>query len=139
METAIIRLQVICQQPPPDQHDGQPMVFGLQDKKNSLAAGEKQPDGSLRFCCEVVAILQDDEIDFRGSQVHGGRVLRFLYLSWGYASGGWVRRMKIPLSNISWAMVQQVMTEKAMLEATIETSTTSATVRPKRGWQVTSA
>jgi hypothetical protein len=87
------------------------VAIGLQDKQQAVHAGKAGPDGAWRFQCSV-AVKGSDAADppaFSGPFVHGTPGARFLYLSWKRADGGaapWVQRVKIPLSGISWELVQ---------------------------------
>jgi hypothetical protein len=47
--TFTISFRVICIHPPLGERDGQPTVFGLQDKKGGLEMGVRQDDGLLIY------------------------------------------------------------------------------------------
>ena len=128
-----LQLHIICLQIPPDSWRGEPAHrFGLQDKKGILDDGVKQLDGTRRFDCEVTTRLNGDDVDFSGAYVQGAKGSRFLYLSWAYDAGGWVRRLKIPLAGIT---TEQVLSGQP-LEAVIEAENAAATVRPLYGWKM---
>jgi Family of unknown function (DUF5990) len=104
---AHVRLCIICEVPPSVTYAGQPAEFGLQDTRQNLHAGVAQPDGSLRFLCEVsVKPSQAGHApDFGGPFVHGPRGARFLYLGLRDADSAWIRRLKVPLAGITWEQV----------------------------------
>lgn len=127
-----LQLHIICLHTPPDNWRGEPAHrFGLQDKKGILNDGIKQEDGMRLFECEVTPRLNGDDVDFSGDYVQGTKGSRFLYLSWAYDAGGWVRRIKIPLAGIT---SEQVLSGKT-LEAIIEANNAAATIRPIYGWK----
>jgi hypothetical protein len=127
-----IQLQIICHNPPPSVCNGVSAdQFGLQDKKGALDLGSRQADDTRLFTCSVEAKLSDDEIDFSGAVVQGTKGSRFLYLSWAYDTGGWIKRIKIPLAAIT---LQQIHSAH-VLQAVIENGSTSGTVKPKDGWK----
>ncbi len=127
-----LQLHIVCLNTPPDTWRGEPAHrFGLQDKKGILDDGAKQLDGTRRFDCEVTPRLNGDDVDFSGAYVQGVKGSRFLYLSWAYDAGGWVRRIKIPLVGIT---PQQILSGQP-LEAVIEASNAAATVKPIYGWK----
>ena len=129
----IIQLQLICHHPPPSTCNGIAAdQFGLQDKKGALDLGTTQSDGSRLFTCSVEAKLSEDMLDFSGAVVQGTKGGRFLYLSWAYDVGSWVRRIKIPLSTITPEQIRN----GSVLQAVIENGLTSGTVKPKDGWKM---
>jgi hypothetical protein len=131
--TDSLQLHIVCLHTPPDAWRGEPAHrFGLQDKKGILDDGVKQIDGTRLFTCEVTPRLNGDDVDFSGPHIQGVKGGRFLYLSWAYDAGGWVRRIKIPLAGIT---AEQILTGKT-LEAVIEARDAAATVRPIYGWKM---
>ena len=101
-----VRLCIVCEAPP-SAYAGQPIEFGLQDNRQNLHSRIAQPDGSLRFVCEasVKPSRTGDLPDFGGLFVHGPSGARFLYLSLRQPGGAWIRRLKVPLSGITWAQI----------------------------------
>lgn len=107
-----IILQVILERPLPG------VIYGLQ-KGGGLHFDTIQcqvaTDGDL-FFEEMVKLKGDgvkyDYPDFGGPFVQGARSARFLYIDIGTIAGQssspWTRRLKIPLSGISWDMVRQI-------------------------------
>lgn len=133
----VVQLRVICLRPPPDTFGGRATSFGLQDKKGALDSGKQRADGARIYTCAAQTKLTGGKPDFSGAQVQGKPGERFLYLSWAYAAGEWVQRIKIPLAGISWEQIEQVAHSASVLEAMIEDGTASATVRPMQGWVIT--
>ncbi len=103
-----IQLQITCEAPPPTTYDGQSTEFGLQDNKQALYPGIQQPDGALRFDCEVTvkSHAAASAPDFGGPFVHGPAGARFLYLGWRPPDGAWIKRFKIPLAPMSWGQIE---------------------------------
>jgi hypothetical protein len=104
-----ISLALTCAEPP-DAREPE-ATFGLQGAHNNLLAGEPQPDGALRFACEVMVRRhpQTGEPDFAGSYVHGKLSERFLYLSLlNLRTGTWIRRIKVMLAGIGWELIDAV-------------------------------
>jgi hypothetical protein len=127
-----IQLQIICHNPPPAICNGVAAdQFGLQDKKGALDLGTRQADDSRVFICAIEAKLSEDGADFSGAVVQGTKGSRFLYLSWAYDTGGWIKRIKVPLSSIS---MQQIRSGH-VLQIIIENGRTSGMVKPNDGWK----
>jgi hypothetical protein len=129
-----IRLQLTCEDPPLSNYDGQPTEFGLQDKQQALHAGVSQPDGAIRFACEVAVKphATTSRPDFGGPFAHGPAGARFLYLGWRPPGGAWIRRFKIPLTPISW---EQIAAAQAGALAARVSATRSGTVALQgAGW-----
>jgi hypothetical protein len=70
---------------------------------------------------------------------------RFIYIDIGTAAGQadiWSRRLKIPLTGITWSVIDQVnASSKAVLETHVpgtgkDGSPNCATVKPFDGWRV---
>ena len=127
-----VRLRVICVRPPqPKQYQA---AFGLQDNSSTadwvIHAGKHQPNGDIHFECEcrVRANPRTQAPTFLGPFAHGDAAKRFLYLSWrpvGWRPGHpdppspWVRRMKLHLSIITWAQIDQAVKTQGVLEAIV--------------------
>jgi len=129
-----VRLRIVCLKPPqPKQYKA---AFGLQDNSSTgewvIHAGKAQPNGDIQFECEcrVRANPRTHAPSFLGSFVHGDTAQRFLYLSWrpaGWRPGqpdppspGWVRRMKVHLSTITWAQIDEAVRMDGVLEAVVQ-------------------
>ncbi len=127
-----LQLQIICHNLPPTDFKGMPASrFGLQDKNGVLDAGQPLADNTRLFSCVIEAKITDEKLDFSGIYVQGKKSARFLYLSWAYDTGSWVQRIKIPLTAITY---EQVISGNS-LQAIIENSCTSGTVKPKDSWK----
>jgi hypothetical protein len=85
------------------------LAFGLQDKSGAIRDGTPDPNGSIVFECDIQALRSAPDLQptFRGAFTHGPPKNRHLYLSYGRrgAIGGWIKRIKLPLSPITWAMI----------------------------------
>jgi hypothetical protein len=103
-----LSIRLICLEPPPELYEGEPTEFGLQDRDQRLHAGLQQVDGSLCFSFEIEVRTTDDSVAFAGPFVHGKRGDQFLYLSQRRPAGDWIKRLKIPLSGISSALLAQI-------------------------------
>ena len=132
-ETRVVRLRLICLTPPPQQYENSPAEFGLQDKQQVVHPGEMQAGGSLHYEFEVQVRRnrQTNALRFLGPYVHGPPAEPFLYLSWRRKEAGppsWIRRLKIPLSSITWAQIEAAgRTDRGVLEASVD-GTGSGTV-----------
>ncbi len=129
-----IRLQIICDAPPPAAFDCQPTEFGLQDKQQALHPGVPQPDGALRFRCEahVKPHAATGAPDFGGAFVHGPVGARFLYLGWRPPGGAWIKRFKIPLVSISWEQIASA--RNGALTARMNTTRSGTVALLGLGW-----
>ena len=138
-------LQIVLLSPPPG------IDFGLQ--KGSGAAYEtvqtqrSGPD-DLRFDCDIGVKgdhKKDKLPDFRGPFVQGPVNGRFIYIDIGSLAGQadqLARRLKIPLSGITWVMLDQIAANPAVYLETRVPGThknggpNCATVKPFDGWTV---
>lgn len=104
-ETQAVRLRLVCQTPPPTQHEGRGTEFGRQDKHQAIHPGDARTDGSNQYELDVY-VRQDrrtDALHFLGPWVHGTATAPFLYLSWRWTEpepSHWIKRLKIPLTSI---------------------------------------
>jgi hypothetical protein len=112
-----LHLRLICHNPPLERGD---VVFGLQDKDRVLHQGQPADDGSLVFECDVTAVPGvESKAYIRGAFAHGPAAGRFLYLSLrpvGAKDDNWVRRIKIPLSSITWEQASSGNTLEARVD-----------------------
>lgn len=120
-----ISIRVICLHSPQETCPEKDTVFGLQDKAQNLLSGQMAADGGLQFECTVVArsLATMSEPNLSGVYVHGTPIQRFLYLSLGRKDNDqwhWIRRIKIPLSGITWQHIETALTGQRILEATID-------------------
>ena len=121
--------------------DDDPTMFGLQDNKQELEPGQRQPDGSIHYSCgvEVKRRTQAGRLRFSGPFVHGPSGDQFLYLGWQRVAepGVWLRRWKIMLASISSEQLLATGTEdQGFLEASISDMSKARTVLLDKGWTV---
>jgi hypothetical protein len=85
-------------------------VFGLQDTKQTIIPGERQPDGTLAFdfTLRVKPGADPDRPVLLGRFASGPAQDRFVYLSWrSVPRGVYINRVKARLGSIDWAMVRE--------------------------------
>jgi hypothetical protein len=83
--------------------------FGLQDAKQNIVAGVRQPDGLLAFDFTLKAKKgrDPDHPVFTGRFASGPVKDRFVYLSWwAIDRGDYINRVKARLATIDWQMVR---------------------------------
>jgi hypothetical protein len=119
--------------------------FGLQQGRGSgyVTVQTRRSDGEdlmFTFIVEVKAGLNGVEPDFGGPFVQGPQGERVVYLDIGTLAGQadccWSRRMKIPLSGITWQMIRS----GGVLEGRVPGTGTDggpacATVKEFGGWK----
>lgn len=136
-EKFVISFRLICINPPPDTGA---IRFGLQDKKGVLQAGTPQADGSLLYEFELTAKPgKHNSADFSGPFVQGTAGARFLYLSLGDASSptpNWIKRVKVPLSGISWQQVEAAHRAGAALESAVDGRGAATVKLLGGGWEI---
>jgi hypothetical protein len=49
MNSRSVRIEILVVQPQPDTFEGEPVLFGLQDKKQAVHLGVAQGDGSVLY------------------------------------------------------------------------------------------
>lgn len=89
---------------------------------------------------------KDGQPNFLGPFAQGPANGRFVYLDIGTYAGqkdtGWSRRLKIPLSGITWNMVKEATKKKTPLETHVrgrggrDGGPTCGTIKPFSGWHV---
>lgn len=126
--------------------------FALQKGSgNAYQTIQKQnvDSGDINFLFPVI-VKGNREIDsmpkLSGPFVHGPANGKFTYIDIGTYAGQtgtvWGRRLKIPLSDIGWEMVDQLSTKPGLILATKVPGTgkdggpNCATVKPFEGWEV---
>jgi hypothetical protein len=134
-----LRLRVVCVQPPPAEHSGQPTTFGLQDKKQNLQPGIEQADGSIYYDLAVRARWDaaTNRPRFLGPFVQGATQTPFLYLSWrpDIADAPWIKRLKVSLTTITWPQVEAATaTPNARLEAGVDGRGAASVPLLGEGW-----
>lgn len=124
-----LTLRVLCVNPPaPEPHGAQ---LGLQKKNRDgreILPGEARPEGDRVFTCQCEVHLKpgSERPDFRGDCIYGKPGDRFLYLVWlpaetpeGITGPYGHRRMKIPLTSVTWEQVEQAQRTGRPLEVTV--------------------
>ncbi len=139
-----IQLHIILENPP------EGVLFGLQKGKGTrYETIQKQisvaQDLHFNLTAEVKADV-DGALDFFGESIHGARNGRFIYINIGTSAGQidscWSRRLKIPLSGITWAILDKIGENAPfILETKVngrgkDGSPNCATVKPFGGWFV---
>jgi hypothetical protein len=124
--------------------------FGLQKGRGSdyetiQKQRSKAKDLHVEFTVGVKASSKDALPAFVGSLVHGPPGERFIYIDIGTYAGQtdscWSRRLKIPLSSITWDMIDRwLANSKSVLETRVpgtgkDGGPTCATVKPFGGWK----
>jgi hypothetical protein len=144
MPETILHLQIILTAPSPG------VVFALQ--KGAGAAYEtvqrqvsETHDLSFTFSVQVKGDRsKDEQPKLSGSFVQGPANGKFVYINIGTYAGqvgsAWARRLKVPLSGISWKDVD-AMKSNAFLQAIVpgtgkDGGPNCATVKPFAGWHV---
>lgn len=135
-----IRLRIICLNPP-DLPEYSPVKFGMQDKSQDLLPGQSRADGVFVFECsiKVKGSPHAQPPDFAGPYVHGRIQQRFLYLSLGSRQGDvwhWIRRIKIPLSGVTWEHLESVASTSDILEAAVDGTRSGSVPLLGEGWMV---
>jgi hypothetical protein len=143
--TRNLNLRVVLEAPPGG------VDFGLQKGSGSIyqtVQTQRSSGTDLYFFLEVEikGDPQKDHLpDFKGWFVQGPVTGRFIYIDIGqYAgqTGGWARRLKIPLTGITWEMIDQITAvSDGMLETHVpgtgkDGGPNCATVKPFEGWKV---
>lgn len=128
------------------------VAFGLQEGSGHTytTVQTQQTDAPrlLQFTCTVQLRHQDRSRPpvFSGPAVQGPAAAQFVYLDIGTSAGQvgsvWSRRLKIPLTGISWESIDQLSANPAFQLLTEVAGTgkdggpACGTVKPFGGWQV---
>jgi hypothetical protein len=137
-ESQPLHLQIDCINPPHLAPDA-PVEFGLQDKSGALTPGTSQPDGALRFECDLRVELEGSKPNFLGAFAHGTLQDRFLYLTWkNRADNQIIQRIKIKLASLTAAQVEAALQNDPPkhLHASISATRTGSVPLLGDGWQV---
>jgi hypothetical protein len=144
---AHLRFRIVLEKPPAG------VDFGVQKGRGSAyetIQTQRSVGSDLRFefTIEARGTTKGSQPDFRGPFVQGRAGERFVYIDIGQFAGQagtpWSRRMKIPLSGITSAMVQHASADaRTVFEARVagtgrDGSPACATVKPFDGWKTTS-
>ena len=139
-----ITLQIILVKPTPG------VMFGLQKGSGSnYETVQKQipvsDSLSFKFAITVKGDRSKDEyVSFSGSFVQGPAGSKFVYIEIGTYAGQpdsiWSRRLKIPLTGITWNDIQS-LSELSILQTSVpgtgkDGGPNCATVRPFAGWHI---
>jgi hypothetical protein len=111
-------LRITLLQPPPG------VVFCLQSGKTEIVSPVRSAGDDLSFDFSVrVGQRPDGQPNFLGPFAQGPPVGRFVYVNSGTSAGevgsSWTRRAKIPLSGISWPLIEEALAPDGILEARI--------------------
>ncbi len=138
-------IRIILVDPPPG------VDFGIQEGKGNdykTIQVQRSKASDLQFECSIA--VKDNRTDgppnFVGTVVQGPPTGRFIYIDIGKSAGQinscWQRRIKIPLQEITWEMIDSLVdAPKRILQATIpgtdkDGGPSCATVKPIDGWRV---
>jgi hypothetical protein len=139
-----LKLRIVLRAPPAG------VDFGLQQGKGSgYQTIQKQRSKGNDLCFDCTVTVKDNRDDgllnFLGTLTQGPATGRFIYIDIGRLAGQkdgeWERRLKVPLSRITWEMIQQVVVDpKLVLEVHLpgtakDGGPSCATVRPLEGWK----
>ena len=141
-----ITLQIILTRPTPD------VLYALQKGAgNNYETVQKQmaasDDLSFKFTIKVKGDRSKDKLPkFSGSYVQGPSDNKFVYIDIGTYAGQtntiWSRRLKIPLTGITWEDVESyTRNPNSIMETQVpgtvkDGSPNCATVKPFTGWHI---
>ena len=141
-----LRLRIVLESPPAG------VDFGLQqgngtDYKTIQAQRSNGEDLTFEGTVKAKGDRGDGQPNFLGPLTQGPTVGRFLYIDIGRTAGQrdsvWERRIKVPLSGISWSMIEEVsanpdlVLEARLLGTGRDGGPSCATVSPALGWKPT--
>jgi uncharacterized protein DUF5990 len=119
---------------------------GYETVQTQRSAGK---DLRFEFSIEVNAAAKQGPPDFRGPVVQGPAGGRFVYIDIGTYAGQtntpWSRRLKVPLTGITWAQVERASRgARTLLEARVpgtakDGSPACASVKDFGGWKPAAA
>jgi Family of unknown function (DUF5990) len=140
-----VPIQLVLVDPPPD------VDFGIQRGRGAqyepvFVQQRKHGDLSFELSLTVAENRKDGLPNFQGPFVQGPPAKRFVYIDVGTYAGQketpWARRMIVPLSGITWALIQKVLSRGGQrLSARIpgtgkDGGPNCATVKLLGDWQV---
>jgi len=113
----------------------------MQTKSQDLLSGLPLANGSLQFDCTLKSrqTAGEEAPDWTGAYVHGKPKQRFLYLSWGYKENNhweWIKRIKIPLSGITWQQIDTANKSGGTLQASVDGTQTATVKLLGDGWSI---
>jgi hypothetical protein len=121
-ETTHVKVRLIHDGLQPGPEVAEPVDFGMQGKKSEVHPGNRAKGGLLHFEFDIAVKAASAAPVISGPFVHGPPGGRFLYLSWkkhGQHEHPWAWRIKIPLGDISWALIRQAQKGAHCLEAKV--------------------
>lgn len=140
----LINFCITLQGPPPN------FAYALQKgsgSKYEVVQPQRSNGNDLHFdaLIEIKGSRQTNEFpDFKGPFVQGPVAGRFIYIDIGSYAGGfgssWSGRLKIPLSGITWDVVENALSQpQCVLKTTVPGTGKNglpncATVKPFNGW-----
>jgi hypothetical protein len=127
VDPKILRLRVIWTEPVPQEWQGEPTEFGMQQGRDVLIDGSSQPEGTTCYETDVTAYIDAKGwLRYRGDCVQGKSEEPFVYLSWRVrGKPAWVMRAKVMLTSLTEAFVLSLPDE-----ATLETRVSRMGQRP---------
>jgi hypothetical protein len=139
----LISLRIILEQP----NEG--VWFGVQKGSGNnfeVIHLQEATNADLQFAFDIATrVDKDGELDFGGPLVQGPRGGRFIYIDIGTCAGQrnsiWTRRLKIPLTGISFQTLKDLEKTNGLLVTHIpgkgkDGGPNCATVKPFGGWQL---
>ena len=139
-----LTLRIVLEKPPAGVDSGLQKGRGS-DYESIQKQRSKTKDLSFEFTVGLKGSRKDAAPDFSGSLVQGPRGERFVYLDIGTYAGQentcWSRRLKVPLSGITWDMIDRLGNLRSVLEARVpgtgkDGGPNCATVKPFNGWEL---
>jgi hypothetical protein len=137
-----LTLRIILEGPPPG------VDFGLQQGRGAAyETVQKQRSGTKDPSFEFTVQAKPDKDgnpNFLGPFVQGPSGARFVYIDIGAYAGQtdtpWSRRLKVPLTGITWQMIEPPDKKPLVLETRVrgtgkDGGPTCATVKPFGGWK----
>ena len=116
------------------------LEFGLQDKKQDLQGGTELSPDEIAFDFTLnVEQTSDGSANFTGAFAQGTRAKRFVYLTYkGMDGEAWriYRRIKVSLSDISWAQAAEALAEGKVLQARVSGLVSGTVPLLDRSWLV---
>jgi len=135
-----LAMRLICDTPPPTEHDGRPTQFGLQDKDKVLHPGTSLRGGAICYDFEILVQARVGQASpkFSGPFVHGPADAPFLYLSYREAQDGspWIKRLKIMLAQLTFSQVEQALSSGGRIEGRISGQGSATVPLLGDGWRV---
>ncbi len=139
-----VRIRLILVDPPPGIDYG--IQSGAGAKYETLFVQQRtRGDVIFEFSMPVADTRKDGGPNFLGPLAQGTPTDRFVYIDVGTYAGQksteWARRMKVPLSGITWALIRKAAKSEAVLEARIpgtgrDGGPNCATVKLAGDWRV---